>query len=94
MPASRCVDGSLVQTNQEICHSDPSDNDPVLVIDYGKMTEITSIRVFNRNDCCAERIDGATVSITADEDGRDVVWSSTFDGAQSTYTFQVAAAGV
>ena len=87
-----------MQTNKrgvgQICHSDESDKDPVLVIDYGKLTAITSIRVFNRNDCCAERIDGATVSITADKDGRDVVWLSTFDGAKSTYTFQVAAAGV
>ena len=79
---------------QEICHSHPSDKDPLLIVDYGEMTEITSIRVFNRKDCCSDRIDGATVSITADKDGRDVVWSSKFGGAQSTYTFQVAAAGV
>ena len=89
-----------MQTKNELglCHSGASDKDPVLVIDYGKMTEITSIRVFNRNDFgggqTAKRIDGATVSITADKDGRVVVWSSKFDGAQSTYTFQVAAAGV
>ena len=63
------------------------------MIDYGNMTEISSIRVYNRNDCCSERIDGATISITADKDGRDVVWSSTFNGTQSTYIFQVAAAG-
>ena len=71
-----------------------SDTDPVLVVDYGEMTEITTIRVFNRKDCCAERIDGATVSITSDQNGRDVVWSRKFEGAQSTYTFQTAATGV
>ena len=87
-----------MQTNQqEICHSDVSDKDPVLVIDYGKMVEITSIRVFNRNahgSGGSERIDGATVSITADKDGRDVVWSSKFDGARPTYTFQAVVTGV
>ena len=64
------------------------------MIDYGEMTEIASIRVFNRNDCCAERIDGATVSIAADNNGRGVVWSSKFDGVRTNYTFQTAATGV
>ena len=95
--ASRCIDGSLVQTNQQsICHSDASDKDPILVIDYGKMTEITSIRVFNRQESTggsSSRIDGATMSITTDKDGRDVVWSSMFEGTQSTYTFQPATTG-
>ena len=77
-----------------MCHSDPSDEDPVLVIEYGAMVEITAIRVFNRKDCCRERIDGATVSITADKDGHDVVRSSKFEGARSTYTIQTAATGV
>ena len=94
---SRCIDGVITKGYPpNFCASSPHGTykDPVLVIDYGKVTEITSIRVYNRNDCCAERIDGATVSITADEDGRAVVWSSKFEGTRSTYTFQTAATGV
>ena len=93
-PASRCIDGILVGTNQQsLCHSGTSDKDPVLVIDYGKVTEITSIRVFNRQENVetTSRIDGATISITADTGGQDTAWASTFEGAQSMYTFQVAA---
>ena len=75
-------------------HSSQSDSNPHLTIDFGKPVEITSIRVYNRNDCCSSRIADATVSITADKDGRDVVWSSKFDGARPTYTFQAVFTGV
>ena len=102
--ASKCIDGNTGGDGESgFCHSDNSaDGNPFLVVDYGKLVEIGRVRVYNRKDCgcvacvqqCTQRIAGATVSITADKDGREVVWLSTFDGAQSTYTFQVAAAGV
>ena len=65
--ASKCIDGSVAQ----ICHSDESDKDPFLVIDYGKPVAIESIQVYNRVDCsgCSERVVGATISIESDAGG-------------------------
>ena len=100
--ASKCIDGDLRQTgaSNTICHNDYAvDKDPSLVVDYGVTTEIASIRVFNRQEAdqtcgnCAQRIVGATISVTADKDGREAVWRSTFQGVRSTYAFQPVAAG-
>ena len=43
--ASKCIDGSVVQTRDNTCHSHESDEDPFLVIDYGQPVAIESIRV-------------------------------------------------
>ena len=80
--ASTCTDGVF----DNGCSS-RGGTDPHLVIDYGKKLEIALIRVVNRKDCCSDRIAGATVSVTTDREGRQVHWSSTFQGTQPTYTF-------
>ena len=44
------------------------------------------IIVYNRDDCCHDRIVGATISLTSDQAGLKPMWKSSF-GYQQVYTF-------
>lgn len=92
--AEKCIDGSLAS----FCHTDgrstegSQDLDPWLRIDYGKSVDIKEIVVSNRidsNEGVKRRIVGATISITTDADGTDVVWCDTFKAAQDVFRFVV-----
>jgi hypothetical protein len=65
----------------------PLKANPWLRIDYGQAVQIDKIVVANRMSCCQHRIVGATISVTNDTDGNDIVWSDTFAGERSVYQF-------
>lgn len=86
----RCFDGDTT-TIAQLCATKlkgHEDADPWLRVDYGEGVVIRRIVVTNRVDCCQSRINGATISLTNDRDGKDVVWSATFDGTTTKYTFR------
>jgi hypothetical protein len=64
-------------------------SNPWLRIDYGQLVDIATIVVYNRESCCQDRIVGATVSITTDFLGNNVVWSSIFEDEKASYTFDM-----
>jgi hypothetical protein len=51
----------------------------------GALVAVGRIEVTNRNNCCSERIVGASISLLAV--GREIVWEAQFDEELSTYTF-------
>jgi alpha-L-fucosidase len=61
----RAVDGNTDQSwaGKSITHTDESDPKPTLEIDLGKEYNISSIKVYNREDCCSDRLDGVRISI-------------------------------
>lgn len=99
--AEKCIDGSKKGT---MCHAWHLKRDMIydgdtsryanpdwIRVDYGKPVNILKIVVTNRLDCesCKDWIAGATVTITDDEDGENVVWGGSFEGTQDVYTFAV-----
>lgn len=69
-PAEKCTDGIKLAG---YCQSAPSE-DPWLRIDFGTLVNISTITVTNRQDCCGDRIVGATLSLSSDPDGDQSVW--------------------
>ena len=57
---SDCVDGDL----DNFCHSSttPPDTDPSLTLDFGTAIQIAYVAVYNRRDCCQDRLADYTVS--------------------------------
>ena len=60
------------------------DPDAWLRIEYRSTEEvlIDRILVYNRKDCCQDRIVGAAIEITADIGGLDVLWAAEFETLQ------------
>ena len=63
----KCHDGKTLNENRDICHSNRVwDKDPWLVFGYRAGANISKIIVYNRVDCCANRIVGASIRICSD----------------------------
>ncbi|MDG2208099.1 MAG: hypothetical protein P8K78_09375 [Pirellulales bacterium] len=79
--ASRAIDGNSEQSFGEnsVTHTQ-QENYPWWVLDLGKMAPVGTIKVWNRSDCCGERLEGAIVELL-DAD-RNVVWSEAIEGAK------------
>jgi hypothetical protein len=59
---------------------------------------LARVQVYNRIDCCSERVVGATISIESDAGGgglgdhlvrRFPIWSDVFTGDKPVYTFVI-----
>jgi len=70
--ASAIVDG-----NTDISTHTRHDNNEWVMVDLEHISFIRSIKIFNRQDCCLDRIHDATVSVY--DESRAVVWSTTVD---------------
>ena len=60
--ASNCVDGDLGEFGRNICHSSTETN-PSLTLDLGTAKQVAYVAVYNRRDCCKERLGRYTVSL-------------------------------
>ena len=78
--AKRAVDGSTKHSFPEntVTHTEAEDY-PWWLLDLGKPTNIGTVKIWNRSDCCGERLEGAIVEIL-DAD-KNVVWSDTIEEA-------------
>ena len=56
--ASNCIDGNL----NNICHSESGESSPSLTLDLGTVRPIAYVAVYNRADCCQERLGHYTIS--------------------------------
>ena len=54
--------------------------DPWFVVDLGGVKDISTIKVFNRGDCCGDRLKDATVEII--DAGLHVVWTGKIEEAK------------
>jgi predicted phosphodiesterase len=72
--ADRAVDGNTdgKYTNTQGAHTD-TQSDPWWEIDLGKMTTVHGVSIFNRTDCCGDRLDGYQVALLDEQ--RNTVWS-------------------
>ena len=56
--ASNCIDGNF----NNICHSEVGESSPSLTLDLGTVRPIAYVAVYNRADCCQERLGYYTIS--------------------------------
>lgn len=70
-----------------VTHTDINSSNPWWMVDLGSVKDIGRIRVFNRRDCCGERLVNAIVEIL-DVD-QNVVWTGTIETVSngSTHVF-------
>ena len=85
---SKCIDNDVSDVNHNgLCHSTGSN--PWLVIDL-RGQQANKIVIYNRVNCCGERILGANVKYTNDYVGNDIVWKSNIPNVNSPdYTFNI-----
>lgn len=78
--ASRASDGDTSQVfkNGSVSHTLLEDN-PFWMIDLGGVKDIGRIRIFNRKDCCGDRMKGAIVEVL--DGDMKVVWAKTLKDA-------------
>lgn len=69
---SLCNDGKL----GSFCHTSVDDPQPILTIDVGTHP-FDAIKVWNRLDCCQEKIRGASIKVVTYSG--EIVWESKFD---------------
>lgn len=89
-PARKCIDGDHFQETRapkSMCCSAWGDTNPWIRVDYGTAVPMAKIVITNRFDCCDHRIAGATVAITQDADGDQVVWAGILQGTKEQYTY-------
>jgi hypothetical protein len=85
LATGRCIDGVLEYpedvASAENCHSDASDEDTWLRIDYGESVVIDHI-VINNREGYENRAVGAQIMTSNDPDGDELVWSSKIESQQ------------
>ena len=88
-----CIDGIIDEvpsSHNNFClvtnHND-NDKNPWIMIDLtGK--KFDKVVLHNRVDCCQSLINGATVSITSDKDGKQILWTDSVPTtSDKVYTF-------
>ncbi len=79
--ASRAVDGKSEQAFGEdtVTHT-KSENYPWWQLDLGQPAMVGKIKIWNRSDCCGDRLEGAVVELL--DANRNVVWSEVISKAE------------
>ena len=79
--AKNAIDGNTEQdfNKGSVSHTNEQ-TDPWFVVDLGEEKDISTIKVFNRGDCCGDRLVGATVEIV--DAGLNSVWTETIAEAE------------
>ncbi len=76
---SKCFDNNL----NSACHTAASDSNPYLIFTVN--SNIDNIVIYNRYDCCSNRIVGATFSVY--DANMELYYESTFATQSSVYNF-------
>ena len=81
------VDTGFCQTAEE----PKPDRNPWLLFGYPPGLYIRKIQVFNRYDSSdyKARISDASISVSWDKNGNDILWSGKFGGIKKTYTWML-----
>uniref|UniRef100_A0A3B4G9U0 Fucolectin tachylectin-4 pentraxin-1 domain-containing protein n=1 Tax=Pundamilia nyererei TaxID=303518 RepID=A0A3B4G9U0_9CICH len=92
--ASKAIDGrrNSFYTNGFCSHTAEDETDPWWRVDLQHSFTITTVKVTNRGDCCAERLDGAEIRIgnSLENNGNNNPKCGTINslGSSPTHTFQ------
>ena len=78
--AKKAIDGNTEQdfNKGSVSHTNEQ-KDPWFVVDLGGVKDISTIKLFNRGDCCGDRLTGAVIEII--DAGLNVIWSETISEA-------------
>ena len=78
--AAKAIDGNTEQdfTKGSVSHTNEQ-KDPWFVVDLGGVKDISTVRLFNRGDCCGDRLKDAVVEII--DAGLNVVHTETIEEA-------------
>ena len=86
----RAIDGNKDGTyaNSGQTHTAEKDREPWWEIDLGSMTPIETVILWNRTDCCSDRLKGFRIQIL--DDNRDTVWErQSEEEAKETHEVEV-----
>jgi len=89
----RCIDGNTNQqmiSGQSCNHTNNDANGPWWEGTLNRSTTIPQITIYNRQDCCASRIVGFTLSIRDDNDNILWSWTDSSGSAQSIYVIDTS----
>uniref|UniRef100_A0A3Q2X4R6 Fucolectin tachylectin-4 pentraxin-1 domain-containing protein n=1 Tax=Haplochromis burtoni TaxID=8153 RepID=A0A3Q2X4R6_HAPBU len=90
--ASKAIDGrrNSFYTNGFCSHTAEDETDPWWRVDLQHSFTITTVKVTNRGDCCAERLDGILIGNSLDQNGIKNSMCGTINslGSSPTHTFQ------
>ena len=93
LSADRCIDGDTNQqlsTGQSCNHTDDDATGPWWEGTLNRSTTMSQITIYNRQDCCASRIVGFTLSIRDDNDNILWSWTDSSGSAQSIYVIDTS----
>ena len=79
--ASRCID-KRVSSMEQGCYTDWQ-TDPWLKISFSTITKVKRVQIFNRKDCCSERLAGAEVTLWSEGGQIKSCGTITFSSFQS-----------
>jgi hypothetical protein len=86
-PAANCNDG--ITNNNIFCHTAGTDTKPTMVI--VSAVAFDKVVVYNRQDCCKERISGATITASSNGLSRFTTFPST---SADSYSFVLSSSGL
>jgi len=91
--AHYAIDGNINQFNNQAIMQHTNDDlfGPWWQGTLNRSTRMSQILIYNRQDCCAERIVGFTLSILDDNDKTVWSWTDTSGTPQSIYTVDTSA---
>ena len=81
--AENCIDGDI----NTFCHTSAGDDQPSLTIEYEGNVEIHKIKVYNRQNCCKDRIVDGSIFIM--NSSKEQMWGSKFSKQEDEYIFDV-----
>jgi len=76
---------NLIADNVKNISRTKNGKDEWFLIDLGEMINISHIQIFNRLDCCGDRIVGGKIEIL--DDNKNIIASSSFDTEKLVYKF-------
>ena len=62
-PGEKCIDGIQTGGINNICHTN-TERYPFLVLEYDNPVKVSEVTVYNRDDCCGDRLKNLHVIVT------------------------------
>ena len=63
MDGVKCIDGINNHSHTNLCHS-RAEHYPFLVLEYDNPVNVSEVKIYNRDDCCGDRLKNLHVIVT------------------------------
>ena len=62
-PGEKCIDGIETGGQTNLCHT-KKERYPFLVLEYDNPVKVSEVKIYNRDDCCGDRLKNLHVFVT------------------------------